>query len=151
VEKAFGDRARVCGRVGMDGQDVAPQTASSIARSLSILLIARSTFSTRPSTSAKKLPYCKTLPSYHACMTRSLRARSPAISASCASCMASTPFIRGSSEASSALRVGSGTGVSDVTEVRADDVDGKDAAKERTVARTASGESWLGTVPGSAG
>jgi hypothetical protein len=42
-------------------------------------------------------------------------------------------------------------GVSDVTAESADAVDGKADANERTVARTASGSSWVGTAAGGGG
>ena len=52
--------------------------------------------------------------------------------------------MRGISATSDALSAGSGTGESVVAALRADAVDGKDAAQARTVARTASGVSWVG-------
>lgn len=50
----------------------------------------------------------------------------------------------GSRATSSALRAGSGIGVSEVTAVRAETVLGKAEAKERTVERRASVSSWEG-------
>jgi len=47
-----------------------------------------------------------------------------------------------------ALSPGSGTGVSDTTEVSAEAVPGKEEAKERTVERTASGDSCVGGSEG---
>lgn len=117
---------------------------SSPALALSTLLTALSTPSTLPSTSATKPPYRTTRSSYQPLTTSSLRALSSAISASCASWVVSMPFIRGSSETSSADRAGSGTGTSEVTAVSAETVLGKDEAKERTVARSAGTSSWAG-------
>ena len=50
----------------------------------------------------------------------------------------------------SALSLASGIGVSEVTDDRADAVEGNDEAKESTVERTASGESCVGGAVGSA-
>lgn len=73
------------------------------------------------------------------------------MSASCASCVASTAFIRGRRDARSALSLGSGIGVSEVAAVRAEAIDGNAEAYDRTVARSASGERSIGGSSGGGG
>jgi hypothetical protein len=65
--------------------------------------------------------------------------------------MTPTARARGSSDASDALADASGMGTSEVTAVSAEAAPGKEGARERTVERRDSAESWVGGWVGEGG
>lgn len=116
--------------------------------SCSFRRIWRSIREMRLSTAATKLDLSRTPLSYQLRKTISLLFRRSAISAACASCVASIAFILPDKPINSALSAASGIGLSLIA-VSDEDVAGKDAAEASTIDRIVSGDSCEGGSDGS--